>query len=113
MLNKCDLVGLREVADVEDKIDAVAPGVRVVRARFGAVDVRHVLHVGLEGGGKVSNRGSEAFMSHEEGPAPDEGTFSVECRDGVRIGGALRSSQRYHVGGEHVGENTNAHSHVS
>ncbi|KAL6747368.1 CobW/HypB/UreG, nucleotide-binding domain-containing protein [Haematococcus lacustris] len=37
LLNKCDLAGLGAVADTEDLVQQVSPGVRMLRCRFGAV----------------------------------------------------------------------------
>lgn len=37
VLNKCDLASLGTVSSVEDKVQEVAPGVKMLRARFGQV----------------------------------------------------------------------------
>jgi hypothetical protein len=37
VLNKCDLASLAAMAGVEDALQALAPGVRMLRARFGQV----------------------------------------------------------------------------
>eukprot|EP00198_Chlamydomonas_reinhardtii_P013938 XP_001703275.1 predicted protein [Chlamydomonas reinhardtii] len=95
VLNKCDLVaggtgsGLGAMSDLEDALSDMAPGVRVVRARYGEVPLTTVLDVvpveaaaaaaqapaaaatsaatNAAGGG--GGGGGEGFMSHESMPS--------------------------------------------
>ena len=37
VLNKCDLTSLGQLADAEDRLHAIAPGTKIIRARHGQV----------------------------------------------------------------------------
>eukprot|EP00192_Tetraselmis_astigmatica_P003856 CAMPEP_0117651454 /NCGR_PEP_ID=MMETSP0804-20121206/2102_1 /TAXON_ID=1074897 /ORGANISM="Tetraselmis astigmatica, Strain CCMP880" /LENGTH=572 /DNA_ID=CAMNT_0005457435 /DNA_START=52 /DNA_END=1771 /DNA_ORIENTATION=+ len=45
VINKCDLVGLRQLADLEDNIARIAPSIRVVRTRFGQAPLESIMDV--------------------------------------------------------------------
>jgi G3E family GTPase len=45
VINKADLVGLRAMSDLEDRIAALAPHIRMVRTRFGQLPLEAVMDV--------------------------------------------------------------------
>jgi G3E family GTPase len=45
VVNKCDLVGLGPLADLEDRIGKLAPSIRVVRTRFGQAPLEAIMDV--------------------------------------------------------------------
>ncbi|KAG2450152.1 hypothetical protein HYH02_000254 [Chlamydomonas schloesseri] len=128
VLNKCDLLaggprgcgggGLGALSDLEDALSDMAPGVRVVRARYGEVPLTTVLDVvpveaaaapptsasgapeGAANGGGGSG-GGEGFMSHESMPsitAASGGGYRLASgpltADGLAVGSARHTKRR-------------------
>ncbi|KAG2500026.1 hypothetical protein HYH03_002307 [Edaphochlamys debaryana] len=141
VLNKCDLVaggplgagpvpgggrpgGLGALSDLEDELARLAPGVRVVRARFGEVPLTSVLDVvpveqaagaeagpgaapgangqqpsGVAASPAAAGGGEVGFMSHEATPAaPPGGAYRLNTgpltADGLAIGSSRHAKRR-------------------
>ncbi len=71
VLNKCDVATLSAISDVEDRLQALAPGIRLLRARFGQVPLEAVLDVEVqqaqEGAGAASSGNLPASGTAEAG----------------------------------------------
>ncbi|KAF8063826.1 yciC [Scenedesmus sp. PABB004] len=130
VLNKCDLASLGDVAAVEDAVQRLAPGVRMLRARFGQVPPEFLLELEVEQeeeappparGGAASPppgsvHGALGFLSHEpiiqggvhRPRAPGAGSARRAAR--VAAGGdeAQRGGGSGGGGGSHAG-----HAHIS
>ncbi|GIL42728.1 hypothetical protein Vafri_659 [Volvox africanus] len=133
VLNKCDLVapslgqgfggsgmGLGPLADMEDMLAEMAPGIRVVRARYGEVPLTVLLDVEPVGAGEgddgreppaavvatTAGDGSGGFMSHESVPAGRGGTGAGSYRlasgpctaDGMAVGSSRHTKRRTQAG---------------
>ncbi|GLI69138.1 hypothetical protein VaNZ11_013695 [Volvox africanus] len=132
VLNKCDLVapslglgfggsgmGLGALADMEDMLAEMAPGIRVVRARYGEVPLTVILDVEPVGGGEGDDSGDppaavaattarddDGFMSHESVPAGRRGTGAGGYRlasgpctaDGMAVGSSRHTKRRTQAG---------------
>ncbi|GIL73249.1 hypothetical protein Vretimale_4853 [Volvox reticuliferus] len=132
VLNKCDLVapglslgfggsgvGLGALADMEDMLAEMAPGIRVVRARYGEVPLTAILDVepvgtreGDDGGelpaADVATTAGDGggFMSHESMPSGRGGTGAGGYRlasglctaDGMAVGSSRHTKRRTQAG---------------
>eukprot|EP00191_Tetraselmis_sp_GSL018_P007505 CAMPEP_0177620392 /NCGR_PEP_ID=MMETSP0419_2-20121207/26874_1 /TAXON_ID=582737 /ORGANISM="Tetraselmis sp., Strain GSL018" /LENGTH=293 /DNA_ID=CAMNT_0019119933 /DNA_START=115 /DNA_END=993 /DNA_ORIENTATION=- len=81
ILNKCDLVSLGGLADLEDRVSAIAPNIRVVRTRFGQAPLESIMdvrEVPPPGQGAVS-QGELGGLSHDTLPeAPSQWRSATE-----------------------------------
>ncbi|GLC44351.1 hypothetical protein PLESTB_000479000 [Pleodorina starrii] len=126
VVNKCDLMapgaggvgagggGLGALADLEDLIEEMAPGVRLVRARYGEVPLTAVLDVepvaasdaaggggGGSGGAGSGGGGGGGFMSHESMPSAiraSAGGYRMASgpltADGLAVGSTRHTQRR-------------------
>eukprot|EP00879_Flechtneria_rotunda_P032504 GHRR01035720.1.p1 GENE.GHRR01035720.1~~GHRR01035720.1.p1 ORF type:complete len:581 (+),score=283.94 GHRR01035720.1:1040-2782(+) len=101
VLNKCDLASLSLAACVEDSVQQLAPGVRMIRARYGQVPVPALLDFDApavaepvtaqhpadgqqqqqQGSSSSSVQGEIAFLSHE--PVVTAGPARLRQREGT------------------------------
>eukprot|EP00897_Mesotaenium_endlicherianum_P006259 jgi/Mesen1/5661/ME000286S04873 len=89
LINKCDLVSLGQVADVEDVVEAHTPGSKAVRTRFCRVPLELILDVtpvqlSAPLGATMANT-SEGVLSHEAASAGPSAAAAAAAPAGRKV----------------------------
>ncbi|MDL5362996.1 GTP-binding protein [Halalkalicoccus sp. NIPERK01] len=75
VVNKCDLLSPTEIDEVEAVLERLAPGARIVRTEFGAVEPGEILHTGLfdaEAGARNALDSTDGDRAGHDHRHPDE-----------------------------------------
>ncbi|GAQ81396.1 hypothetical protein KFL_000790210 [Klebsormidium nitens] len=68
LVNKCDLVSLAGVSDVEDRVEALTGGTKAVRCRYSRVPLELVLNIDIRHATTdvaLATNGASGYLSHE------------------------------------------------
>ncbi|WIA21989.1 hypothetical protein OEZ85_004344 [Tetradesmus obliquus] len=94
VLSKCDLATLAGVAAVEDRLQQLAPGLRMLRARFGQVPPEALLDIDLPDEEQQQQQQQDGSSGPQAAPASVQGEIGFLSHEPVVAGTASRRARQ-------------------
>lgn len=113
VLNKCDLAGLGAISGLEDRLHALVPGVRLLRARFGQVPLEAVLDVDLEGCASLSTDGISDNEGGSTGAEPQSSSWAHDGGTSTRPASSAAGEVAFLSHEGFLGQQPQRHKHAA